>query len=138
MISMRSSTNCTDNSHEGSLVMILIISTSKPMDFIIWWDIAGRWSLSWGDEDDLNHTGYPSEQRYVLFISGHWWFLMRPQFRVRKLSCRCLKLFNKLGFNSIHSIHYFVAQILYAFKGLEIISDTDYLDPPFRFLLLQP
>ena len=67
---------------------------------IIWWNIVGRWSMSWGHEDDLNHTGYPLEQRFVLFISGHWWFLMRPQFKTRKMSCRCLKLL-KLGFNPV-------------------------------------
>ena len=78
---------------------------------IIWWNIVGRWSMSWGHEDDLNHTGYPLEQRFVLFISGHWWFLMRPQFRARRMSCRCLKLL-KLGFNNQHIIHYFVAPML--------------------------
>ena len=78
---------------------------------IIWWDIVDGWSMSWGHEDDLNHTGYPLEHHFVLFISGHRWFLMRPQFRVRKKYCRCLKLL-KLGFNNIHSIHYFVAPIL--------------------------
>ena len=92
--------------------------------------------MSWGHEDDLNHTGYPLEQRFVLFINGHWWFLMRLQFRVRKMSCGCLKLLYKLGFNSIHSKHYFVAQI--RLRCQRVRNQFRYFFGPSSFQVLTP